>query len=117
MSYVSFLLIGNKFIKLISQQATTAVIFLKRPKRMGCFCLYSNTAPTEKCASVAQTTAMVGIAIILLFQERLKLKLTLKKMYLVPLYFNDWSIQSKERRGVGYTNVRVTQIKNYINVV
>lgn len=79
MSYVSFLLIGNKFIKLISQQATTAVIFLKRPKRMGCFCLYSNTAPTEKCASVAQTTAMVGIAIILLFQERLKLKLTLKK--------------------------------------
>lgn len=115
MSYVSFLLIGNKFIKLISQQATTAVIFLKRPKRMGCFCLYSNTVSTEKCTSVAQSTAMVGIAIILLFQERLKLKLTLKKMYLVPWYFND--IQSKERRGVGYTNVRVTQIKNYIHVV
>lgn len=95
----------------------SSYISQKKPKRMGCFCLYSNTASTEKCTSVSKTITMVGIAIIILFQGRLKLKLNSKKIYLVPWYFNDCSTQSKDRRAAGYTNVRVTQIKKYINVV
>lgn len=95
----------------------------QKTKRTGCFCLYINTASTEKC----KTSTMQDINMSnhdhgrhcnhsFILRETLII-VFLKKLSLVPWYFDNCSMQSEDRRKIGYVNTRVTQIKKYIHIV